>query len=159
MRWILGIICLLSTLTAYSEQLPPLPSEIKATPYKFFLTSEQNTQSGDNWNINIDGGYIYGLFNNIDLYVGARINQSGNSETNFGGENGFLSGISYQITDRISVRSMLHSYFSYENDQKISNVAAELSSRLQLSDDLDLHATLDYKEWQQGIEVGLGFRF
>ncbi|MCA2492952.1 ribonuclease regulator, partial [Vibrio sp. 2175-1] len=24
---------------------------------------------------------------------------------------------------------------------------------------LDIHATLDYQDWQQGFEVGLGFRF
>ncbi|MEF1191077.1 ribonuclease regulator, partial [Vibrio parahaemolyticus] len=23
----------------------------------------------------------------------------------------------------------------------------------------DIHATLDYQDWQQGFEVGLGFRF
>ncbi|HAH03666.1 MAG TPA: ribonuclease regulator, partial [Vibrio sp.] len=39
------------------------------------------------------------------------------------------------------------------------SVAAEVSSRVQLTDNLDLHATLDYEEWQQGVEVGLGFRF
>ncbi|MHC6803885.1 ribonuclease regulator, partial [Vibrio antiquarius] len=30
---------------------------------------------------------------------------------------------------------------------------------VKITDKLDLHATLDYQDWQQGIEVGLGFRF
>ncbi|MDW1838575.1 ribonuclease regulator, partial [Vibrio sp. Vb0718] len=28
-----------------------------------------------------------------------------------------------------------------------------------ITDKLDIHATLDYQDWQQGFEVGLGFRF
>ncbi|MGI1896695.1 ribonuclease regulator, partial [Vibrio campbellii] len=40
-----------------------------------------------------------------------------------------------------------------------SSLAAEVSSRVKITENLDLHATLDYQDWQQGFEVGLGFRF
>jgi len=160
MRLTLGIACLLFVINAQSEQLPPLPSEQKVSSHRLFLTSEQNTQSMDSTNINIDGGYAYSLYNNIDVYVGARINQGQSSSLPAKrNKNGFLSGVSYQVTDKVSVKSLVRSYFTYESDQRINNIAAELSSRLELSDDLDLHATLDYEEWQQGVEVGLGFRF
>ncbi|MDF4701671.1 ribonuclease regulator, partial [Vibrio parahaemolyticus] len=32
-------------------------------------------------------------------------------------------------------------------------------SRVKITDNLDLHATLDYQDLQPGFEVGLGFRF
>jgi hypothetical protein len=98
---------------------------------------------------------MYNVFRDVDLYVGARVNSSLN-----GGENGFLSGVSYKISDRFSVKSTLYTANKNSEDNKRSEVmAAELSSRLHLTENLDLHATLDYQEWQQGIELGLGFRF
>ncbi|EEY44804.1 hypothetical protein VMA_002876 [Vibrio mimicus VM223] len=45
------------------------------------------------------------------------------------------------------------------NSNKESAISAELTSRLKLKENLDLHATLDYQEWQQGVEFGIGFRF
>lgn len=159
MRVMICIACLLGTFSVQAELLPPLPSEQVSSSHQLFLTSEQNSGTNDNQSINIDGGYSYNLFSDIDIYVGARIKQSDNSNNDSRSENGFLSGVSYQVTERVSIRSMVHSYYEQENDKKNNTVAAELSSRLQLTDDLDLHATLDYREWQQGVEVGLGFRF
>ena len=46
---------------------------------------------------------MYNVFRDVDLYVGARVNSSLN-----GGENGFLSGVSYKISDRFSVKSTLY---------------------------------------------------
>ncbi len=163
MRLSLGITCMLIVFSAHSEQLPTLPSMQKDSPHRLFLTSEQinskqNRDEFGGWDINIDGGYAYAIFNDIDVYVGARINQSysGNNSVR---ENGLLSGVSYQLTEKVTLSSSVQSYFSDKNSERTSNIGAELSSRLQLSDDLDLHATLGYQEWQQGVEVGLGFRF
>ncbi|MGY2575775.1 DUF7840 domain-containing protein [Vibrio sp. C8] len=156
MRFSLGITCMLIVFNAQSEQLPTLPSMQKDSPHRLFLTSEQDDVG--NWNINIDGGYAYAIFNDIDVYVGARINQSYSENGNLS-ENGLLSGVSYQLTEKVTLSSSVQSYFSDKNSERTSNIGAELSSRLQLSDDLDLHATLGYQEWQQDVEVGLGFRF
>ncbi len=163
MRLSLGITCMLVIFSARSELLPTLPSMQKDSPHRLFLTSEQITgeQTGEDvsvWDISINGGYAYAVFNDIDVYVGARINQSYSGKNNLS-ENGFLSGVSYQLTERVTLSSSVQSYFSDKNSERSSNIGAEVSSRLQLSNDLDLHATLGYQEWQQGIEVGLGFRF
>lgn len=154
MKVILGIFCLVLTVSAHAVTLPTLPSQQAASPHNMFLYTGQDNQSFDSWVI--DGGYMYNIFRDVDLYVGARVNASIN-----GGENGFLSGISYQVTERVSVKSTLYSVNNNDDEDRKSNdsLSAELSSSLRLSDNLDLRATLDYQQWQQGIEVGLGFRF
>ncbi|MCG6282716.1 hypothetical protein K6U46_15840, partial [Vibrio diabolicus] len=74
--------------------------------------------------------------------------------------NGFLSGVSYKVSERFSLKSTLYSVNKLSEDNKrVDVLSAEVSSRLHLTENLDLHATLDYQEWQQGIEFGLGFRF
>lgn len=150
------LICLLTLIApaTYATTLPSLPASQNDSPHQFFILSENRTNEVfDVWNI--DGGYSYSLFNSIDLYVGAHVN---NSTT--GNENGFLSGVSYKVNERITVKSTLRSSNIIEaNNEKQDGMTAEISSRMRLSENIDLHATLDYQEWQQGIEVGLGFRF
>lgn len=154
MQVILGILCLCCALSVHAVTLPSFPSQQTASPHNVFLYTGQDNQSFDSWVI--DGGYMYNIFRDVDLYVGARVNSSIS-----GGENGFLSGISYQVTERVSVKSTLYSLNSNDGDERKSNdsLSAELSSSLRLSDNLDLRATLDYQQWQQGVEVGIGFRF
>ncbi|MCF8779786.1 ribonuclease regulator [Vibrio sp. IRLE0018] len=139
---------------ASANNLPAL-NPTKSSPHKLFLTSESQAEdSFDVWNI--DGGYAYQLFDSFDLYVGARVNNSQNTS-----QNGFLSGISYQVTDRVMVKSTIRSFkntLENKSDQN-SNFAAEVTSRVKINEQIDLHATLDFQEWQQGIEFGLGFRF
>ncbi|MEZ8105505.1 MULTISPECIES: hypothetical protein [Vibrio] len=155
-EWIMRLLICLLTLIApacFATTLPQLPSSLNASPHQFFLSSEnQFNEKFDVWNI--DGGYSYNLFNSVDLYVGAHVNNSA-----LGSDNGFLSGVSYKVSERIIVKSTLRSTNVEINNEKQGVMAAEISSRMRLSDNLDLHATLDYQEWQQGIEVGLGFRF
>ncbi|TOC20445.1 ribonuclease regulator, partial [Vibrio parahaemolyticus] len=141
---------------SFANDLPPLPGKTSTSPHKLFISSESyQTDSFDVWNI--DGGYAYELFDSVDLYVGARVNNSPTQN-----QSGFLSGISYHFNDRVTVKSTVRSYKS-ENSNGIqtedSSLAAELSSRVKITDKLDIHATLDYQDWQQGFEVGLGFRF
>ena len=96
------------------------------------------------------------MFNNIDLYVGTRIDNASEESS----ERGFLSGVSYNIGETFSLKSTLHTKQELqENGEQLSTFGAEVSSRVKISDHLDLHATLDYEEWQQGFELGLGFRF
>ncbi|MEL7292145.1 MAG: hypothetical protein AAGJ78_12505 [Pseudomonadota bacterium] len=138
----------------FAAELPPLPSQQERSPHKLFMLSESDQQDFDSWKI--DGGYSYNVFDKLDLYIGARVNNSHNKIN----ETGFLSGVSYQFTPRFSVKSTLHSYNDESsNEGKDSSIAAEVSSRVKLTDNIDIHATLDYQEWQKGVEVGLGFRF
>ncbi|WP_286295582.1 ribonuclease regulator [Vibrio apostichopi] len=132
--------------------LPLLPSQIDLSSHKFFISTQNaSSESFDTWKV--DSGYSYSLFADVDLYVGARINSDSLKY-----ESGFLSGVSYQFSERISFNSSLHTYKD-ETEDNDKSVAAEVSSRVQLTDNLDMHATLDYEEWQRGVEVGLGFRF
>ncbi|MFH4617557.1 hypothetical protein [Vibrio furnissii] len=153
MKHILGMVCLVMGCAAYAVELPALPSEQSRSSHSMFLYSEPGNQGFDSWVV--DGGYMYNVFRNVDLYVGARVNSSIN-----GGENGFLSGVSYKVSERFSLKSTLYSVNKLSEDNKrVDVLSAEVSSRLHLTENLDLHATLDYQEWQQGIEFGLGFRF
>ena len=153
MRTILSLSALVFACPLFATELPALPSQQQTSPHKIFLSSEQDQQQFDSWKV--DGGYSYNVFNKIDLYVGARLNNNDTSN-----ETGFLSGVSYQVTPRVSVKSTLHSYSEETLEQgKETNIAAEVSSRMRLTEHLDIHATLDYQEWQSGVEVGLGFRF
>lgn len=151
------MLCLSAMLFAGSlgaTELPPLPSQQDSSPHRLFLSSANDQHNFDMWKI--DGGYSYNVFSNIDLYVGARINNGERIN-----ESGFLSGVSYQVTPRVSVASTLHSYSNetLNEDKRESSISAEVSSRVRLTENLDLHATLDYQEWQQEVEFGLGFRF
>ncbi|EGQ9314352.1 ribonuclease regulator [Vibrio parahaemolyticus] len=154
-KWLFLLLFSVSGVS-FANDLPPLPGKTSTSPHKLFISSESyQTDSFDVWNI--DGGYAYELFDSVDLYVGARVNNSPTQN-----QSGFLSGISYHFNDRVTVKSTVRSYKS-ENSNGIqtedSNLAAELSSRVKITDKLDIHATLDYQDWQQGFEVGLGFRF
>lgn len=153
MKIILSLSALLCACPLFATELPPLPSQQSTSPHKIFLSTENDQYDFDSWKI--DGGYSYNLFDKVDLYVGARLNNSDKIN-----ETGFLSGVSYQLTPRVSVQSTLHSYSDETlSEGKESSIAAEVSSRMKLTDNLDVHATLDYQEWQKGVEVGLGFRF
>ncbi|WP_180944082.1 ribonuclease regulator [Vibrio parahaemolyticus] len=154
-KWLFLLLFSVSGVS-FANHLPPLPGKTSTSPHKLFISSESyQTDSFDVWNI--DGGYAYELFDSVDLYVGARVNNSPTQN-----QSGFLSGISYHFNDRVTVKSTVRSYKS-ENSNGIqtedSSLAAELSSRVKITDKLDIHATLDYQDWQQGFEVGLGFRF
>lgn len=145
---------LIMPFTASAADLPALPSK-KPSQHKLFIASH-SSQVSDEYDLwKIDGGYSYALFDSVDLYVGARVDNSKEES-----QNGFLSGVSYRFNDKVSLDSTFHSsQETQENGEKENVVSAEVTSRVQLSDRLHLRATLDYEEWQQGIELGLGFRF
>lgn len=152
MYWLPLAIC----FPLQAEDLPSFPSEKKTSPHKLFVASENNAQNNESFKI--DSGYSYNVFNKIDLYIGARIDNTGDEkETKM--VDGLLSGLSYQVTENITVKSTLRSYTETIYEDNVTSVAAEVSSRMKISENLDVHATLDYQEWRQGVEVGIGFRF
>ena len=153
-KCIMIMLLFFSSFVAATE-LPPLPSQLNQSPHRLFISTEKDPSGFDSWTI--DSGYSYNLFDKIDLYVGARIDNSNDIS-----QSGFMSGVSYQFNDRVSVKSTLHSHkFKEETNSQVidTQLSAEVSNRVRLTENLDLHATVDYQQWQQGVEVGLGFRF
>ncbi|CAE6884907.1 ribonuclease regulator [Vibrio alginolyticus] len=154
-KWIFLLFFAVPGISLATE-LPPLPGKNTTSPHKLFISSESyQSDSFDVWNI--DGGYSYELFDSVDLYVGARVNNSPVQN-----QSGFLSGVSYHFNDRVTVKSTLRSFKGETTEgirEEDNGLAAEVSSRVKITDKLDIHATLDYQDWQQGFEVGLGFRF
>ena len=152
-----SLLCALLVFATNSqaEILPSLNSEGADSPHKLFVSSQNNILNEiDSWKI--DSGYAYSVFGNIDIYVGTRIDNVSEEST----ERGFLSGVSYNIGEAFSLKSTLHTKQELqENGEPFNTFGAEVSSRVKISDHLDLHATLDYEELQQGFELGLGFRF
>ncbi|MCW8332220.1 hypothetical protein J4N42_11495 [Vibrio sp. SCSIO 43135] len=151
MKGIFYLSLLVACPLVNAADLPVLPQHQASSPHKLFVSTEKDSSGFDTWKI--DSGYAYNVFDKIDLYVGTRIDNARE------GESGFLSGVNYQVTERISVKSTLHSYSTVIEEERTDKISAEVSSRLKLTENLDLHATLDYQEWQQGVEFGLGFRF
>ncbi|HAS62891.1 MAG TPA: ribonuclease regulator [Vibrio sp.] len=150
MKKIISLILTLISCGVGAADLPTLPSQQSNSPHKLFISSESNQRSFDSWTI--DSGYAYNVFDKVDIYVGTRLDDKK--------EGGFLSGLSYQVSPRLSVKSSFHAYSNQDAPEGQENgIAAEVSSRVHLTEHLDLHATLDYQEWQQGFEVGIGFRF
>ncbi|ORT48353.1 hypothetical protein ST37_19320 [Vibrio sp. qd031] len=131
---------------------PTLPNiEESESKHKVFMNSKSQTNEGfDVWQI--DSGYAYNLFDSFDLYVGTRI-----KNTDSEADRGFLSGVSYQFNHKISVNSTLYTGDTAVIEEPSFN--AEVSGNFEMSNGLNLHATLDYDEWQQGITVGLGYNF
>ncbi len=148
-------VCLaLFATKSFAITLPNLPANQEESPHKLFLSSQTSGGEFDSWKI--DSGYAYSLFDSVDLYVGARVDNSSDTYN----KNGFLSGISYSFNERVSLKSTLHtSKELLEDGSETNTVSAEVTSRVKITEHLDLHATVDYEQWQQGIEVGLGFRF
>ncbi|WP_394153029.1 ribonuclease regulator [Vibrio maritimus] len=141
--------------SSLAVELPALPSQHNQSPHNFFMSSGSKSSTADSFDVwNIDSGYSYAVFDSLDVYIGARLN---NSELSNG--SGFLSGVNYQVSDRISVKSTLRGYQYEENNETQGGMAAEISSRMRLTENLDVHATFDFEKVQQGVEVGLGFRF
>lgn len=110
----------------------------------------------DEWRI--DTGYRYPIHSNVDFVLATRLEQSPNKEAQ-----GFLSGVRYQLTPALSIDSVLHRQWQEQDTSKEKSktqlLSAEVSSRYQLTETLDLHATYDYQSIEQAIEVGIGFRF
>ncbi|CAH0527050.1 outer membrane protein [Vibrio hippocampi] len=149
--WLM-LLCVCSS--TYATELPSLHSKDEVSPHKFFMYSDTQTNSEQFEVWTIDSGYSYSIHESLDIYIGARLDNA-ESSTN----NGFLSGVSYKVSERVSVKSSLRGYQYEDKETTHDGMAAEISSRVKISDNLDVHATFDFHKIQQGVEVGLGFRF
>lgn len=153
------LLQVLGSMTALAIDLPEINSPLSLSSYKFFVNSQSSpsdTSQSQQLGQRVDSGYAYTIADSMDIYIAARIHS--NSEQF--GENGFLSGISYNFNDKLSIESQIHAFSDLSNNEDDeSQISAEVTSRVKLLKNIDLHATLDYEKWQQGVEIGVGFRF
>lgn len=156
MKTIVSWLPLFLCFSLSAAELPQLRTDRVTPTHKLFVESENHTQDADSFKI--DSGYSYTLFNKVDLYVGARIENSTSAEESRMID-GLLSGLNYQLSEKISLQSTLRSHNKTDDPDGTTSMSAEFSSRMQLTDNLDMHATLDYQQLRQGVEVGIGFRF
>ncbi|WP_261816670.1 hypothetical protein [Vibrio gallicus] len=125
----------------------------EASPHKVFVNADSSAGiQFDVWQM--DTGYSYSVMDNIDLYIATRITNSADEPH----QRGFLSGMNYHFNDKLSLNSAI--YTSPASSQSVNNaMSAEVSGKYMLTDTLNVKATLDYEEWQSGVEVKLGFSF
>lgn len=151
-KWLFTLILLVVALPTTANGLNI--TDKTPSPHKWFLSSQSvpNDQF-DLWQV--DSGYSYSVIDSVELYVGARL-RSNELETK--SNQSLLSGIKYNFNDRLSLQSAIHTSNAEAETQK-STTSVELSSQLQLSEQIDLRATMDYEELQQVYQIGIGFRF
>lgn len=152
-KWLFTLILLVVALPTTANGLSI--ADKAPSPHKWFVSSQSvpNDQF-DLWQV--DSGYSYSVFDSVELYVGARL-RSNEQETR-SNQGGLLSGIKYNFNDRLSVQSAIHTG-NAEAETQNSATSVELSSQLQLSEQIDLRATMDYEALQQVYQIGIGFRF
>ncbi|GAM54236.1 hypothetical protein JCM19232_1878 [Vibrio ishigakensis] len=127
----------------------------ETSPHKVFMTADSS--SGEQFDVwQMDTGYAYSVMDNVDLYVATRISNAGDNTPS----RGFLSGVNYHFSEKLSVNSAIYTAPSNSEGSKLNEgVSAEVSGKYMLTDTLNLKATLEHEEWQSGIEVKLGFSF
>ncbi|MDP5254574.1 MULTISPECIES: hypothetical protein [unclassified Vibrio] len=164
--WLAMLLCMPSVACAqwpeidfwpFSALKPPVLSTTSTSTAQQKLYIHGNlVEEFDEWRI--DTGYRYPILDNVDFVFATRLEHSQNR-----GAQGLLSGVRYQLTPALSIDSVLHrqwqAHDSVNDTEKTQLLSAELSSRYQLTETLDLHATYDYQNIEQAIAVGIGFRF
>ncbi|MCG7497614.1 hypothetical protein MHO82_12130 [Vibrio sp. Of7-15] len=152
-KWLFTLILLVVALPTTANELNI--TDKAPSPHKWFVSSQSvPTDQFDLWQV--DSGYSYSVFDSVELYVGARL-RSNEQETR-SNKGGLLSGIKYNFSDRLSVQSAIHTS-NTETETQNSATSVELSSQLQLSEQIDLRATMDYEALQQVYQIGIGFKF
>ncbi|EAR57074.1 hypothetical protein SKA34_18369 [Photobacterium sp. SKA34] len=117
----------------------------------WFLSSQpRHQQAFDVWQI--DSGYAYTITKNTQLYLSTQLTSGTVIQR---GSRGIASGVKYNLTPKVSLQSEINTASTNEN----TKLGIEVSSQYDVSDQLNLRATVDYEELEQVIEFGLGFNF
>ncbi|MGF1685548.1 hypothetical protein L4C36_02515 [Photobacterium japonica] len=117
----------------------------------WFLSSQsRGAEQFDLWQI--DSGYAYALTDNTALYLSTRL-KSGNDKES--ASRGLLSGVKYHFTSRLSLQSAVTS----ETQDRDTTLGVEVSSQYEVSERINLHATMDYEAIEQVYQLGIGFKF
>ena len=117
----------------------------------WFLSSQsRGAEQFDLWQI--DSGYAYSISDNTELYLSTRLKSGNDSQP---ASRGLLSGVKYNFTPRLSLQSALTS----ETQDRDTVMGVEVSSQYEVTERLNLHATLDYEAIEQIYQIGIGFQF
>lgn len=142
------LVVALPTAAAESDPLTLLDDKSKSG---WFLTSQsRGAEQFDLWQI--DSGYTYALTDKTEVYLSTRLKTSTSTQS---ASRGLLSGVKYSLSPRLSLQSAVTS----ETEDRETVMGVEVSSQFEVTDRLNLHATLDYESLEQIYQVGIGFRF
>ncbi|MBV1839666.1 hypothetical protein [Photobacterium ganghwense] len=142
------LVVALPTAAAESDPLTLLDDKSKSG---WFLTSQsRGAEQFDLWQI--DSGYTYALTDKTEVYLSTRLKTSTSMQP---ASRGLLSGVKYSLSPRLSLQSAVTS----ETEDRETVMGVEVSSQFEVTDRLNLHATLDYESLEQIYQVGIGFRF
>ncbi|PSU31928.1 hypothetical protein [Photobacterium lutimaris] len=149
--WLITIALLVVALPTTAAESRLLNRLDDNTSSGWFISSQsKGAEQFDLWQI--DSGYAYSLSDNTELYLSTRL-KSGNE--NQPASRGMLSGVKYSFTPKLSLQSAVTS----ETQDQDTVVGVEVSSNYEVTEKLNLHATLDYEGLEQIYQFGIGFRF
>ncbi|PSV26027.1 MULTISPECIES: hypothetical protein [unclassified Photobacterium] len=153
-RLLLGMIVLLGIQPVFASEFDdfePTYNRNKEQSSGWFLSSQsRHQQAFDVWQI--DSGYAYTITKNTQLYLSTQLTSGTVTQR---GSRGIASGVKYNLTPKVSLQSEINTATTKEN----TKLGIEVSSQYDVSDQLNLRATVDYEELEQVIEFGLGFSF
>lgn len=116
----------------------------------FMSSQSRSAEQFDVWQI--DSGYAYAVSDNTELYLSTRL-KTGNDT--LAASRGMLSGVKYNLSPKLSLQSALRT----ETIEQETVLGVELSSQYEVTEQVNLHATVDYESLEQIYQLGIGFRF
>ncbi|WP_299018964.1 hypothetical protein [uncultured Photobacterium sp.] len=116
----------------------------------FISSQSKSAEQFDVWQI--DSGYAYSLTDKTELYLSTRFKTGNESQA---ASRGLLSGVKYNLSPKISLKSAVTS----ETIERETIVGVEVSSQYDVTERVNLHATVDYEALEQIYQLGIGFRF
>ncbi|PSU46099.1 hypothetical protein C9J12_19780 [Photobacterium frigidiphilum] len=151
---------LLITLALLVVALPTIAAENNAflgligdehSSSGWFMTSQSNSiEQFDLWQI--DSGYSYSLNGNLQFYLSTRLSSGNDTKS---ASRGVLSGVAYNLSPKVSLQSAVTS----EVVERDTVYGVEITSQYDVTDKVNLRATVDYEALEQIYQLGIGFRF
>lgn len=149
--WLITIALLVVALPTTAAESRLLNILDDNSPSGWFMSSQsKGAEQFDLWQI--DSGYAYSISDNTELYLSTRLKSGNESQA---ASRGMLSGVKYSFTPKLSLQSAVTS----ETQDQDTVMGVEVSSNYEVTEKLNLHATLDYEGLEQIYQFGIGFRF
>ena len=149
--WLITIALLVVALPTTAAESRLLNILDDNTYSGWFMSSlSKGAEQFDLWQI--DSGYAYSISDNTELYLSTRLKSGNESQA---ASRGMLSGVKYSFTPKLSLQSAVTS----ETQDQDTVMGVEVSSNYEVTEKLNLHATLDYEGLEQIYQFGIGFRF
>ena len=149
--WLITIALLVVALptTAAESRLLSILDDNSSSGW-FMSSQSKGAEQFDLWQI--DSGYAYSISDKTELYLSTRLKTGNESQS---ASRGMLSGVKYNFTPKLSLQSAVTS----ETQDQDTVMGVEVSSQYEVTERLNLHATLDYESLEQIYQFGIGFRF